>query len=391
MKPISLSASLKARDHATKIANEKAAFALERTREEPLTAEQVTLIEALIESNDFETRLPLAADFHNRCLHGIWMAILATKDSSFSPVDAFSLCLNSLLGDQDRTIKTLTKMYVLECISGQDKFILDALKNIAYYRDSYDAVVFSRVNMLRDVDDELISAQCLKTMGDLKLTEALLESAVRFEDLDAINHCLRHLVKPHERNDLVRKCLRIKGVTKEFTDIALCEHTSVAGFAKDVIALVKAGSIPQLERVYNPVMAGRCYHELIIELMSDGYLSPEGIRAAQHFVGMVIDSGFDVYPAFVNRYFGTFAAIDVMAGPRLTPRQMLDIIYAKQHMNSAASLDAFLPYINTDEISKHPHSTQLFDRLHSMTKKLCHLKHASNMHKGQHLSEELGM
>jgi len=391
VKPINLSESLKAHQHATKIQKEKDEASLERTREAPLTAEQVTAIEALIQSNDFETPIPLAIDFHRRCLFGIWMAIIASKDASFSPVDAFSLCLNSLLGEQEKTVRTLTKMYVLESIAAQDKFIIDGLKNIGYYRDSYNAVVFSRVNMLRDVDDELISLECLKTLGGIKLTEALIESAVRFEDLEAINYCLRHLVKPYERNDVLRKCLRIKGVSKVFTDIALCEHTSVDGFAKDVITVVKTGSIPQLERVYNPVMAGKCYHELIIELMSDSYLTAEGIRAAQHFVGLVIESGFDVYPTFVSRYFGTFAAIDQMAKPRLTPGQMLDMIYARQHINSASSLDAFLPSFSPDDIRKHPNSGQLFDRLHTVTKKPSHLKYTSNLHKGQHLSEDLGM
>lgn len=388
---VNLSTALKASNHAKKIENERAEFANERTREAPLLPNQVTTIEALIQSNDFETRLALSGDFHRRNLYGIWQAILASTDSSFSPVDAFSLCLNSLLGDQESTVKTLTKMYVLESVSAKEKYIIDALKNIAYYRDSYDAVVFSRVNMLRDVDDTLISLECLKALGDLKLTEALIESAVRFEDLEAINYCLRHLVRPHERNDVVRKCLRIKGVTKEFTDTVLCEHTSVDGFAKDVIALVKSGSIAQLERVYTPVMAGKCYHELILELMGDSYLSPDGIRAAQSFVGMVIDSGFDVYPAFVRRYYGTFAAIDQMAQPRLTPHQILDRIYARQHMNSSASLDVFLPSIPVEEIKSHQKSGELFDRLHDMSKKLCHLRHASNMHKGKHISDELGL
>lgn len=388
---VNLSSALKASNHAKKIANERAEFSNERTRETPLLPHQVATIEELIQSNDFETRLSLSGDFHRRNLLGIWQAILASHDSSFSPVDAFSLCLNSLLGDKESTVKTLTKMYVLESVAAQEKYIIDALKNIAYYRDSYDAVVFSRVNMLRDIDDTLIPLECLKILGELKLTEALIESAVRFEDLEAINYCLRHLVRQNEQNDILRKCLRIKGVTKSFTDTALCEHTSVEGFAKDIIALVKSGSITQLERIYTPLMAGKCYHELILELMNDSYLSPDGIRAAQSFVGMVIDSGFDVYPAFVRRYYGTFAAIDQMEKPRLTPHQILDRIYARQHMNSAASLDVFLSSFPVEEIKRHPKSGELFDRLHEMTKKICHLKYASNMHKGKHICDELGL
>lgn len=391
MQPINLSKALKANKHIQKIADEREASLGQGFREDPLTAQQVALIESLIQANDFETRIPLADDFHRGTAYGIWKSITQTRDSTFSPVDAFSLCLNSLLCDDNHTVRTLTKWFMLESVVAQEKYIVDGLKNIAYYRENYDAVVFNKVNMLRDNHEGFISLESLKALGSLKLTEALIESAVRYEDLEAINYCLKHLVKPYERNDVLRKCLRIEGVSKAFTDMALRDHTSIEGFAKDVIATVKSGSLIQLERVYDAELAGRCHLELIDELMSDGYLSAEGIKAVQHFVSLVIDSGHDVYPVFVKRYFGKFAAIDQMDRPRLTPAQILDRIFARQQINSAASLDAFLPSVSIEDIHKHPNSGQLFDRLHAMTKKLSHLKHASNMHKGQHLSDELGL
>lgn len=392
MRQISISKLLKNGKHAEKIESERAAVYQFSSNAEILTHEQVKVIEDLLANRDFQTAIPFVLErYLARGLYNIWSGIVKTTESSFSPVDAFSLCLNSLLCTHDEYTHLFVQEQVIDGLMMNCDFIVDGMKNIGYYRDSYDAVVFEPVNMVRGWKDELIKPEVLKAFGDLKLTEALIESAIRFEDLDAVNYCLRHLVHHTDHNTVLRKCLRVKGVTKAFTAIALREHTSVDGFAQDIIAAVKIGSLAQLERVYDEKLAGKCYHELIIHLMSDNYLSDAGIQAVQSFVRMVIESGFDTYPTFVDRYYGKFAAIDQMAKPRLTPHQILDRIMGKQHMNSAASLDAFLPSIKPEEILHHQKSSYFFDRQHAMTKDHDYLQKASNKYKGQHLSNEIGI
>lgn len=389
IKSVNLGKMLDQSRHAEKIARERAESFEASPNASPLPPHLVTALEDVVSNNDFRTKLPLSSVFAVPDLFDLWSRVVATR--GFSPVGVFAICLNSLLGDKNESVRRSVKARVFESVAAGDKYVLDALKDIQYYRDSYEAIVFENVNMLRDENEVLVEPNLLKTLAPLKLAEPLIESAIRFEDINAINHCLIHMVDPYRRNETLRKCLRINGVSKEFSDKALSNFTSVGAFASDLIALVKAGSISQIERVYNRELIGQCFHKLIMAVMDDSYLKPEGIEAAQRLVSMIIEDGFDVYPTFVERYCGTFGAIDQMARPRLTPHEILDRICARQSIGSSSSLDVFIQSISIDDISTHPKASELFDKMHKATKNKYHLKYASNKHKGQHLSNELGL
>lgn len=389
IKPVSLGKMLEQSRHADKIARERAEAHGAAADATPLPSHLVTQLVRLFESLDFQERIDLSTVFDESDLFGLWSRIVASRE--FSPVGAFALCLNSLLGDKNESVRRSVKTLVFKSVMAGDKYVLDSLGDIQYYRKNYQAIVFENANMLRDENESLISPECLKALVPLKLEEAFIESAIRFEDLSAINHCLIHMVNPYDRNSTLRKCLRIKGVSREFSEKALSNFTSVAPFANDLIALVKSGSTSQVERAYNHEMVGKCYHKLIMAVMDDSYLTPEGIEAAQRLVSMIIEDGFDVYPTFVERYCGTFGAIDQMAHSKLTPHQILDRILARQNIGSAASLDVFIQSISIDDIASHSRASELFDKMHKVTKNKLHLKYTSNKHKGQHLSDELGL
>lgn len=143
--------------------------------------------------------------------------------------------------------------------------------------------------------------------------------------------------------------------------------------------------------MYDKALAGRCHNELIVELMGNSYLKEDGIANVQKFVGMVIADGMDVYPAFLERYYGKFGAIDMKDRPRLTPHEILERIDSIKQINSPASLDAFLPSVALEDVLSHPKAVEFIDRLHKMTQDQKYLKHTSYKHRGEQLSKDLGM
>jgi hypothetical protein len=377
--------------HRKKVESEKQATYQVYQADRPLSDQDVRALERLIVVKNFADPVPFVCDYYMK--NGdqmLWSALVAAESEKFSPVDASAFCLNSLLCHGTEQSMGRIKYHIFFALEREEEFFVLGMKNLAYYHREYGADLFRNANMLR-AGDTLVSAKVLKILADLKLTEAVITSAIRFEDLAAVNYALAQVVPANERNSLVRKCLRVAGSSKAFRDLALEGYSSVASFADDLIAAVKSGSRQELLSVYNQAMVSRCYDELIKQVMRESYSKKGAIANAQLLIRMVIESGLDTYNAFVYQYCGAYGAIDQLSRPRLTSQQILDRIHLKQAIDSASSLDPFLHAISFEDILAHPKHESLCDRLHKMTGEEKYLKFTSRRYRGDLVSSQLGV
>ncbi|MBI6885870.1 hypothetical protein [Pseudomonas putida] len=388
--PLSLSQAMKNTRHSEKVEREKAAqYQVDETAP-PLSFYVIALVDSYITTSAFGASLGLFKDIYlERGLSGLWSSIVMTKGMSSSPVSVLALALNDLLCDPE--VSGQIHRDVIERLITDD-FVANGMEAIGYhYENEPSTVVLDRVNFLRFASGELIPEEAVDVLVGKKLNDILLMSACAFGDLEAINNFMSRHVRSTKREEVLRTALRAKGVTHDFTKLALSGRSTINGFANDVIYAVKSGRKEQLDRVFDAGMVYKCSYELITKLMKDSYLNAKSIPVVEHFVKRVIEIGCDTYRPFVMMAYGEFTGLDQLEGQKLSSNSILDIIYGQRHTNTAGNLRSFLPAIPEEDIRNHPHACGIYEMLHEMTGEERYFKRTSAKYRGATLSSDLGI
>lgn len=388
--PISLSQAMKNTRHNEKVEREKAAqYQVDETAP-PLGGYVIAMADSHITNSAFGEPLGLFKDIYlDRGLSGLWSSIVMTKGMSSSPVSVLALALNDLLCDPE--VSEQIHRDVIERLITDD-FVASGMEAIGYhYENEPSTVVLDRVNFLRFASGELIPEEAVDVLVGKKLNDILLMSACAFGDIESINNFMSRHVVSRKREEVLRTALRAKGVTTEFTKLALDGCATINGFAGDVIYAVKSGRKDQVDRVFDVNMVHKCSYELITKIMKDSYLNSKSIPVVEHFVKRVIESGCDTYRPFVMMAYGEFTGLDQLERQKLSNKNILDIIYGQRHTNTAGNLRSFLPAVPDEDIGKHPDACGIYEMLHEMTGEEKYFKRTSAKYRGKALSNDLGI
>lgn len=194
MKPINLTEALKTTNHQKKIEVERQATYETYNGFSNLKRDSVEILNRLASTKDF-SQIPSFLEQHYDTYGPwrLWSDIVNAKDSTYSPVDAMTICINALLCYADERLAERVKGSFAPFLVHQTENTRLVLKNMAYFYQEYGVPVFSGTNMIR-VNGDLVTQDFLKGMAEFGLAEPMIESAIRSEDIEGVAYAVKTLI-----------------------------------------------------------------------------------------------------------------------------------------------------------------------------------------------------
>jgi hypothetical protein len=318
----------------------------------------------------------------------LWRMFHNSYWNQYGVTHAFSVALNALLCCECTKDRAFAE--VVEGLREKAEHITAPIKTLSYYSETFNSRVLDQLNQCRMVNGDLVSQESLIILSDHGLSKLWFESSAANTDVEAFRYLLKHMKVPEGGQTMLRKCARKVNAPQAFINAVLGPQKSVSAFAQDIIETVRAADIARIDEIYDQPLVDQCFEELIHELMDISLPDVNQVKAAQHFMGLVITSGVDTYRTFLVQAFDAFSAIDLLKQPRLSSHQIIDGVL-RLLSQSANSRDVFLLGIDTKDICTHPKAEQCFDRLHKLTGDKQYLKFSSNAHKSKALEDAIGL